>query len=135
LIDQRAEALGFLERGKILALQVLDDADLERIVVAHQRRDGGEPGQLRGAVTPLTGHDHVAVARTLDDHRLQDAVLGDRGGELGERVRIEVLARLIRIRAHARERQRGEHGARLTMDGPGNQRAWDCAFSVPHRGR
>ena len=54
------------------------------------------PASLRGAVAALAGHDQVAVAVALDDDRLQDAVLRDRGGELGERVGIEVLPRLRR---------------------------------------
>src|SRR4030095_6017399 len=82
------------QRREILARQVLDDADLHRIIVAHQCRNAGQPRELGGAIAALAGHDHETVGRVLDDHRLQDAVLRDRGGELGERVVVEVLARL-----------------------------------------
>ena len=80
---------GFIERRDVLALEVLDDGDLERGVVVDvldQRRDRLKAGLLRGAPPALAGDQLVAVlAGRPDEDRLEDAVLPDRGGQLVER--------------------------------------------------
>jgi hypothetical protein len=46
-LDEHRERLRFLERGEILALEILDQRDLEVVVaLADQRGDAIEPGDL-----------------------------------------------------------------------------------------
>ena len=74
----------FLERREVLALEVLDDRDLERGVVVElfdESRDRDESGLLRGPPAALAGDELVAAAAERPDQdRLEDAVLTHRGG-------------------------------------------------------
>ena len=79
-VDQLSEPFRFLQRRQILALQVLDHGDLERIVIADQRRYGFQAGKLRGTPTALASHERVAVAVARNDNRLQQATRSDRFG-------------------------------------------------------
>src|SRR5205823_13533511 len=73
--DEVRQALGFLERREILALQVLDEGELERILdLAHERGQPIEAGELRGPETPLPGHDLEAARGRPHHHRLRAPV-------------------------------------------------------------
>jgi hypothetical protein len=61
-LEQLLVALGLLELVQVLALQVLDDLDLEDVGVgelAHGGRDVGQARGLRGAVAALAGDELV----------------------------------------------------------------------------
>jgi len=55
-LEDRLEGVGFLDRVEVLAVQVLIDRQLKRrlVPVAERHRDLVEPGELGGAVAPLT---------------------------------------------------------------------------------
>ena len=57
-----------------------------------------EPGELGGPVAALAGDQRVAASSRADDERLQDAVLADRVGQLGECLLVEAAARVARPR-------------------------------------
>src|SRR5207253_9912440 len=106
---------GFIEGRKILALQVLDECDLERgriVKPLHDRGDGLFPGELRGAPPALARDDLVFVAGGADKDRLKDAVLADRCRELGKGVFVPRHARLSGIRDHLLERDVADGGWR-----------------------
>src|SRR5262245_17826088 len=68
---------------------------------------------LRGAPAAFAGDQLVAPAgERTDDHRLDYAALGDRGGELAERFFVEMAPRLVGMRFDRRDRQAGEPVAR-----------------------
>ena len=98
---QAAEAVRFLERRQALALQVLDQRDLERLHVAQvldENRHAVQLGALRRAPAAFAGDDLVGpwLALELAHHdRLQDAVLADRLGEILYALVGDVAARLI----------------------------------------
>src|SRR6185503_18578992 len=95
--DQPTIGLRFLDRVQILALDVLDQRDFERLLVAEFADDGGDfvqPGALRRPPASLAGDNLETVAMGTDDDRLDDAAGLDRGGELGQRLFLEDPARL-----------------------------------------
>ena len=117
LVDQLAVGLGRLERVEVLALEVLDEGELELLAIgelADDRRDAVEAGRLRGAQPPLAGDELVAVDRLGDEDRLEDAVLGDARGQRREALGVEPLARLVRVRRDPRRSR-----SRSTPAGPG----------------
>ena len=64
---------------------------------------------LRGAPAAFAGDQLVAPAgERADDHRLDHAALGDRGGELVERGFVEMAARLLGMRLDRGHRQAGQ---------------------------
>ena len=80
LVDQLAIGLGRLERVEILALEVLDQGELELLAIGELADDGGDPleaGRLGGSEPPFAGDELVAVEGLRDEDRLQDAVLAD----------------------------------------------------------
>ena len=99
-VDELAIGIGRLDRVEILSLEVLDEGEFELIAIgelAHESRDAIETGGLGRPKAPLTGDELVAVDRLGHEDRLKDAVLGDARRERGKTVRIEPLARLMRI--------------------------------------
>ena len=78
-----------VERREVLALEVLDDRDLERGVVVDlldEGRDRLEAGGLRRAPAALAGDElELAVVERPDEDGLEDAVLADGRGKLVER--------------------------------------------------
>ncbi len=90
---------GFLQRVEVLAVQVLHQGLLQRQHVvhrAHHHRDGRQPGPLGRPPPPLAGDQLVALVPDLShEDRLQDAQLGDRRGQGGQRLLVEVGARLM----------------------------------------
>ncbi len=91
------------QRVQVLALDVLDNGDLEGAVVVqhpHQGRDRAEPGPLGGTPAPLTGDDLILgglAGRRPHQDRLQHALVADRGLQLGDLGFGEMPARLIGI--------------------------------------
>ena len=104
-------ARGFFERVEIGALDIFDDGDFERLAVAgleHDDRDFVLPGPLGGPPAPLAGDDLVGVGDAGDganQHRLDDAALPDRRGQLLEFGVVEALARIARVRAQELDRR------------------------------
>ena len=108
LVDELAVCLGRLERIEVLALQVLDERELELVAVGElpdDGRDALQAGELGGPEPALAGDELVAVDGLGDEDRLEDAVLRDAAGERGELLRVEALARLMRVRPDARDRR------------------------------
>jgi hypothetical protein len=72
------------ERRQVLALEVLDDRDLEGCLVVEildERRHGLEAGLPGRAPAPLAGDELVSIrAERPDEDRLEDAVLANRRG-------------------------------------------------------
>src|SRR2546428_7318873 len=116
--DEVRQALGFLERREILALQVLDEGELERILdLAHERGQPIEAGELRRPETPLPGHDLEAGRGRPHHDRLQEPVRLDRRRQLAELLFVEVLTWLIGVRVHVPEQHEGQHRALPTLHG------------------
>lgn len=62
---QAAVGAGLFHRVEVLALDILDDRQLQGLAVvdvAHHHRDGGQAGQLGGAETPLAGDQLIVGA-------------------------------------------------------------------------
>ena len=67
VVDQLAIGVGGLERVEVVALEVLDERQLELVAIgelADDRRDPLEAGRLGGAKTALAGDELVAVERS-----------------------------------------------------------------------
>ena len=92
---------GFVEDRDVLALEVLDDRDLQGGLVVNVLDQGGDRDHARdlgGAPAALPGDQLVApVVAGADEDGLEDAVLPDREGKLGECRAIEGEARLLRV--------------------------------------
>ncbi len=100
LVDQSTEPMSRLDRVEILALEVLDERDLESGPVVQLSNDRGDALQPSGDGRPkssLPRDEFVAVDRFGDEDRLEHAVLADACGQRGEFRGIEVPARLVRI--------------------------------------
>ena len=102
LMDHPIEHRGFVERREVLALEVLDDRDLQgRVVVdvldqGRDRRQSGLPG---GPPATLAGNDLVRVrAERPDQDRLKHAVFPDRRRQLIERRLLEDEPWLLGVR-------------------------------------
>ena len=86
---------------EVLALQVLDEADLADLalgILLDDGGDGGEPCHACRTVATFARDDHVAaVGRRVDHDGTDDAVLADGACEVVEGALIEDLAGLIGI--------------------------------------
>jgi hypothetical protein len=98
----------FIERREVLALEVLDDGDLECGLVVDLLDECGdrlEPGGPRRSPSPLPRDELVARGPDgADEDGLEHAMLADRGRELLQRILIELHARLLRVRLDPVER-------------------------------
>src|SRR6185437_14185254 len=109
--------LGLLERGEVLALDVLDQGDLEGGAIVELLDDDRhlvELRELRGAPAPLAGDDLIGVGGVgmpAHEERLEDALLADRIGEGAQRVVVEPASRLEAPGAQEADRQRLAAGA------------------------
>ncbi len=108
LLVGQAEVLGqllergrLLQRSEILAVEVLHQRPLDRGQVvggADDRRDERQPGSARRSPAALAGNELIAaVVQRADEDGLEHADLADRGGQLGERLLVEVHPRLVRV--------------------------------------
>ena len=119
LLDQLPIALGLLDRVQILALDILDQRDLggRRIVdLADDRRDGVQPRPLRRPPAALAGDDLDSRRRRAQQDRLQHASLGNRFGQLVERLLVEMHARLVGIGPDPRDLDLAHAAARVAAD-------------------
>ena len=79
LVHQTLVGVRLLDRAEILALQVLDEGDFKRILIAQDAHEDGHLVQLRalcGAPSPFAGNNLVfgrATRQTADNNRLQNA--------------------------------------------------------------
>src|SRR5579875_3430837 len=99
--------LGLLERRQVLALEVLDEGELEplaRGAFPHQHGHLREPGTDGCPQAALAGNHLVAAGHGAHDERLRQPVPGDRVRERGERLLVEVPPRLLRVRDEGRHR-------------------------------
>jgi hypothetical protein len=104
--SQPLNGLGLLNGGQILPQQVFDDGYLGRFAVGDNGRDRRQSGILRRLIAALTGDDDKQTIRPLPHQdRLQDPMAGYGGGQLGQGLFVEILARLLRVRLHRRQRQ------------------------------
>ena len=86
-VGHLAEHRRLLQGRDILPLQVLDDRHLQGGLLVELGNDGGDRFALRhsrGAPPALAGDQLVLAPDRTDEDRLQDAVLADRIGQLGE---------------------------------------------------
>jgi hypothetical protein len=101
VLDHPVVDRGFLQGGEVLALQVLDDRDLQGDVVVQvldERRDRGKSGDLGRPPAPLSSNELELVwAARPDEDRLEDAVLANRRGQLLEGGLLEDQAWVLRV--------------------------------------
>ena len=124
LMGQRELLLQSLQRSRlfqgmqILTLYVLDQGDRHGGAVRHLTHHARHLPQLchlRRPPAALAGNDLVALITDRPHHdRLDHALGADRIGKLGQRLRIDVLARLIPPPTYLLHRQRAQ-GDRLPV--------------------
>ena len=101
LVDQVPVCFRLLERAQVLALEVLDQGQLEALRgsgLPYHDRHPVEAGPLCRSQASLTGDQLVPIPRSADDQGLQEAVAPDRVGERGERLLVEMTPGLVGIR-------------------------------------
>ena len=111
ILAQPRIGLCFLDHVEVLALDILDDRDLQRFLVVEVADDGRnlvQPGALRRTPAPFAGDNLEILAVRPDNNRLDHAALAHAAGQLVERVRIEMLSRLVGIGANIRNRDRAQ---------------------------
>jgi hypothetical protein len=145
--EEPLQGLGRLHRVQVLALQVLDERELERVVVgglADEDRDLLKPRALGGAPAALAGDDLEAAAREAPgEDGLEDPLLADRLRELLELGLLEHLARLAVLRVQILDRaggdaaRRGRRGRRLRTGDEGLEAATQrlATIHVDHASR
>ena len=104
IVEQAAIGLRLLDRVEILALDILEQGDFERLGVAEiadDRRNFVQARLLRRAPAALAGDDLEAMAVRTHDDRLDHAARGDRLRQFGQRFLVEGSARLAGMRLDA----------------------------------
>ena len=99
-VDQPPVRLRFFDRIQVVALDVLDERDLQQMIVVDLAHDDGDLEQaraLRRAPAALAGDDLEAALDAADEQRLNHAVRANRLRELFEPRFVDVRARLARI--------------------------------------
>ena len=76
-----------------------------------QGRDRHQAGPLGGPPPPLARHELVTVLVPTDEYGLQNADLADRSGQRAQRLFIEILPRLERVRVNCAHWYIHESGA------------------------
>lgn len=87
----------FFDRVEVLALEVLDEGQLEDILIRGLANDDGRVEQAEafgGAPAALAGDEFERFAAAANDQRLNDAVLFDRGDQFVEVLLVKDGARL-----------------------------------------
>ena len=115
VVEQLLVGGRLLKGVELRAVQVLDERVAEHVIVGRLADDGRdvlESGSLRRPHPALAHHELVAPGAKLPyHHRLQQADLGDGGGELLECVFVEGQARLTGVRRDRADRHFLEVGA------------------------
>ena len=106
---QLTDAHGLFHRVQVFALQVLHQRDLHGLLVGdvlHDDRRFGQACHPAGPPAALACHDEIAAGH-LGPHRdgLDEAMLGDAGGQLGQCLVIKGLAGLVGVRLDLPQRQ------------------------------
>jgi hypothetical protein len=102
--DQLRHAGGFFERIEIVALQILDNRNFQTLQVGTRPHDRGNAGPLQhraGAPAAFSRDELVPLAALAHENRHEHAMLDDRGLEFVHGRRVEVFARLMRVRTHS----------------------------------
>ena len=134
MLHQAAVALGLLQRGKILPLQVFYERQLPHLGVVclyHDCRDLGKSRQPAGPPAPFPGDDLVdAAGQRPHHHRLQNAVLPDGLGQLLQRRGLKCLTGLVFIGFNVGDPQRHQAAAlrRFVIEEQGIQPLPQSAF-------
>src|SRR5262249_52105633 len=97
------------------------------VTFADEGRDTVQTRDLRGTESALAGQQAISVGRPPDDDRLEQTSRLDRCGEVSQRGFREMLARLVGIRHHGRERHHGENRSLATTERPGERERADLA--------
>jgi hypothetical protein len=109
VLDELLIGAGLVQRVQILPLQVLDEGLLQtRDVVddPEHGRDGGEAGSPSSTIAAFSGDDLVLARSGLShEDRLEDPDGLDRVDEGSERLFVELLSRLVRVRLDLVERK------------------------------
>jgi hypothetical protein len=80
LVAEAVQRLGLFERRQVLALDVLDQRQLQHlgiVDVAHDHRQFDDTGPDGGLITPFAGDDLVAVTALAHDQWLDDPLFGE----------------------------------------------------------
>ena len=88
------------DRIQILALDILDERELEHLWFSNVLDDDGhlgEPGELRSTPAALPGDDLIGIAAASNNQRLNDPVGANGCCQLLESVRLEDCPGLHRI--------------------------------------
>src|SRR5216684_34877 len=138
-VDQPLDALRFLERIQVLALNILDQRQRQRRLIgydADERRNLDEPRALGRKPAPLAGDDFIPAAVDWPrQDRLHDALVANRLRELAERFLVHLRSRLIAARADLVERERAQRVASSRLVGTRQQRIQSASesFEPSHR--
>ena len=125
VLDQLGERRRLLQRGEVLAVEVLDQRLLDGADVvgrAHHRRDRRQPGPAGRPPASLAGDQLVALRpprRTSTGWSTPSSL--DRGGQLAERVLVEVHPRLVRVGDDVVDRQLDVERLIVLVDGLGGR--------------
>src|SRR5262249_36524929 len=100
---------GLLQRGQVLALQVLDEREFQTFLgtcFTHEHRHGLQVRPFRGLQAPFAGDQLEATRDTPNDQWLEEAVTTDRFRQRRERLLVEGPAWLVGIRHDLAHRYR-----------------------------
>src|SRR5437762_3336830 len=90
-----------IHRVEVLPLKIFDQRELHGFLIARVSNDGRnarEPSQLRRAKPSLAGDQlEESIALATDQHRLEQAILSDRLGQLQQITLGKLGARLVAV--------------------------------------
>ena len=124
VLDQLLVGRGLLERVEVGPVDVLDERLLERgdvVALADERRHPTDPQPAGRPPAALAGDELELVTDRPDEHRLEDADLTDRLGQLVEQLLVEALTRLVRVRPDRRGVDLAEPARRLRAGTGGDE--------------
>ena len=107
LIDQALIPIGFLQRRKVLALEVFHQSDLQGLLVtelADDDRDLMHLGHLGRPPAAFSGDNFIGVIQirmAADQQRLENPVLAHRLGQFLDLFLVDGMARLVTARVEA----------------------------------
>ena len=117
LVHQLLEGRRLLQGVEVGALDVLHQGQLQHLLgrgLLDHGRHRRQPGQARRLPAPLAGDELVALRPLLgDDQRLDQAMLADRGGQLGQGLGVEGGAGLHWVGRDGRHRHLRHAAGRL----------------------